>query len=99
MNVGSDIKMFDVRDLSSYLNDGWKDGFDISWTGLTNDNYNNTLLVKTNYKRSTNSLVSSGNEYTSEDTYSGFKFLYKPYNSGKLQWILIYIFVRTLDSG
>lgn len=83
MNVGSDIKMFDIRSFDTYINDGWKEGFNITWKSKTDRFYTNTLLNKTNYDHATNTLT-SGNTYTDEDTFSGWKFLFKPYSSTKL---------------
>ena len=98
MKVGSDIKMFDIRSFDTYINDGWKEGFNITWSGKTDKYYTNTLLNKTNYDHATNTLT-SGNTYTDEDTFSGWKFLYKPYNSTKMQWVLLYTFVHAVDNG
>ena len=98
MNVGSDIKMFDIRSFDTYINDGWKEGFNITWKSKTDRFYTNTLLNKTNYDHATNTLT-RGNTYTDEDTFSGWKFLFKPYSSTKLQWILLYTFVHSVSNG
>jgi len=43
--------------------------------------------------------MSSGNAVNSERTFSGWKFLYKPYSETQIQWVLLYIFVRNVTPG
>lgn len=98
MNIGSEIKMLDVRSFDDYLTDGWKEGFDTSWPEYENDKYyKNTLLNKINYNGS--SATDYGMPYTNDKTYSGWKFLYKPFDEEYIQWILLYVFVRPNQNG
>ena len=99
MNVGSDIKIGTQLSFDQYLSDGWREGFSCSWSGFTsNKYYNNTLLNESNYG-GPGVALSVGNAYNSQYTYYGWKFVYKPYSSTKIQWALLYTVVRDITSG
>lgn len=106
MNIGSEILIGKLYPFSSYISDGWKEGFDISWSDFPNDEiYTNTLLNQTNYGDSNNQSgggqgdLHTGNKVTATNTFSGWKFLYKPYDSKNIQWVLLYVVLHGLTNG
>jgi hypothetical protein len=107
MNVGSDIIIGTRKDFSNYVSDGWLEGFVCDWssykdevtnTPLNSSYYNNTLLNISNYG-GPGIAMSTGNAPGSVQTYYGWKFVYKPYSSTKIQWAILYVVVREVSNG
>lgn len=100
MNVGTnDIKIGILKPFQDYIEDGWKEGFKVNWPDFPNDVlYTNSLINKSNYGNANGSGQgqNGGNAVTADNTFSGWKFLYKPYNDTTIQWVLLYVVLTDL---